>query len=645
MSAIAGIIRLDQQPVDRATLERMQTVLTSYGRDAQRSWCRNSAALVCTLLRTTPEDSLDRQPIVDTATGTVFLFDGRLDNREELAHSLGLPRPETLLMADSDLALQACLRWDIQALDRLLGVFALACWQPARRRLWLARDPLSYRPLYWHKGAGLFAFATMPKALFAIPGVPRALCEERLFDTICLLPVIGPESLFKDIYRVEPAHWLLLEDNKVVTRRYHSFDPEREIRLARDDDYVEAFREQLERSVECRLRSNGPIGSLLSSGYDSSTVTAIAARLLAARGKNLLAYTSVPRDGFDGPVPHGRHADEGPGARALAARFPNIEHILVRSDCGTPLDNLREITESVDRPPLNPCNMAWCDAIRRDAARRGARVLLTGIMGNMSISHAGVQYLPALVRKGALRTWWREVAALKRKNRGWRWRGLFALSFGPYVPAMLWSMIAKYRKWGLELTDYTAIHPDFLVRMQGQRRTRKSGWDLSYRPWRDGRLMRIAALNRLDIGDHYAADNTLGFDTRDPLNDLRLVEFCLSVPDGQYLRNGRTRWLLHRLMDAVLPPEILTAHTRGLQAADWYESSKNALPAMREELKLMMAHGGVGDYLDLEGLLRSLEGWPDSGFETAEIVHKYRLKLLRGLSVGTFIRYVENDNR
>ena len=645
MSAIAGIIRPDRQPVDRATVERMQAVLTPYGRDAQKSWRKDAAALLCTTLRTTPEDSLDNQPLMEPFTGTVFVFDGRLDNRDELAHSLGLPPSETILMADSALALRACLHWDVQAVDHMSGVFALACWQPARRRLWLARDPLGYRPLYWHKQADFFAFATMPKALFAVPGVPRAICEERLCDYICLLPTVGPESLFKDIYRVEPGHWLVFEDNRVVTRRYHHLDPEREIHLASDDEYLEAFRDHLERAVACRLRSNGPVGSLLSSGYDSSTVTAIAARLLGARGKSLLAYTSVPRDGFAGPVPKGAHADEGPGACALAARFPNIEHILIRTDCASPLDNLRENTENIDRPPLNPCNMAWVNGIRDDAARRGVRVLLTGAMGNMSISYTGDQYLPALIRKGEWFTWWREVRALRQRNRERRLHGLLALSFGPYLPAMLWIAIAKYRNRGLKLTDYTAIHPDFLARMEGLRRARTAGWDLSYRPWADGRRMRIAAINRLDIGDYYAADNTAGLDTRDPLNDLRLIEFCLSVPDRQYLHNGQTRRLLHRLMDDVLPPEILNSPTKGLQAADWYEVSKRALPGMREELKCMIVHGGVGDYLDLNGLLRSLEAWPDSGFETAGIIHAYRLKLLRGLSVGTFIRYVENNNR
>lgn len=591
MSAIAGIIRTDGRPVDPAALERMQTVLTPYGRDAQHHWRHGAAALVRTLLRTTPEDSLDRQPLFHTASGTALVFDGRLDNRDELAQALALGAAEAALMADSDLALRACLRWDTQAVDHLLGDFALACWQGPRRRLWLARDPLGVRPLFWHQQPGFLVFATMPKALFAIPGIPRALCEERLHDYLCLLPMVGPESFFKDIYRVEPGQILVLEGERVSTHRYHRFDPDREFHLPSDDDYLEAFREHLDRAVACRLRSSGPIASHLSSGFDSSTVTAVAARQLAERGERLLAYTAVPREGFDGPVPKGRHADEGPGARALAARFANIEHILIRPDGTSPIDHLQEDTETLDRGPLNPCNRVWSNTIQTDAARRGVKVLLTGAMGNMTISYTGEPYLAGLFGRGQWATWWREARALKRRHPERRWRGLLAQSLVPYLPPALWVALENYRGRTWKLTDYAAIHPDFMARMQSLERSKKLDWDLSYRPWANGRRMRIAVINRLDNGEYSAAANVAGLEMRDPTSDLRLIEFCLAMPDAQYLRDGQSRWLLHRLMGEVLPPEILHARTKGLQAADWFEAASRALPRIREDLAhLMMAH-------------------------------------------------------
>ncbi len=644
MTAIAGLIRLDGAPVDRATLERMQNQLTAYGRDAQHIWQHQSVGFLRTLLRITPEDSLDQQPLHHTASQTVLLFDGRLDNREELSRELGLTAHEVALMADSDLVLQACLRWDTAAVDHLLGDFALACWQPQRNRLWLARDPLGHRPLFWHRQPKFFAFATVPKALFAVPGVPRELCEERLHDFICLLPMVGPESFFKDVFRIEPGQLLILQDDQVTTHRYHRFDPEREIHLPSDDDYLEAFKEHLDRAVARQLRSSGPIASHLSSGFDSSTVTAVAARLLGEQGKGLLAYTAVPREGFDGPVGKGRHADEGPGASALAERFTNIEHILMRTAGTSPLDGLQTNTHSMDRAPLNPCNHVWGDAIQGDASRRGAKVLLTGQMGNMTISYTGEPYLPALLGRGQWAKWWQEAAAFKRLHPQRRWRGLLVQSIGPYLPPPLWIALNKFRDTGRKLTDYTAIHPEFMARMQSATRAQNTSWDLSYRPWANGRKMRIAVLTRQDNGEVSAAANALGLERRDPTSDLRLLEFCLSVPDHQYLRKGQTRWLLQRSMANVLPPEILLARTKGLQAADWYEGAEADLPQIRAELQRMKAHAGVSSYLDIDALLQSLDEWPDHGWANQSKIQSYRLKLLRGLAVGTFIRYVDQRN-
>ncbi len=644
MTAIAGLIRLDGGPVDGATIARMGSVLESCGPDSQKHWQGGGSALLRTLLRVTPEDALDRQPLVDPASRDVLVFDGRIDNRDELARELGIAAAEVVRMADSELVQRACLCWDVEAVDHLLGDFALAVWQPTRRRLWLARDPVGHRPLFWHRQPGFFAFATLPKALFAIPGVPRAICEERLADHLALLPHRGPESFFKDVFRIEPGTLLILDDGRPSVRRYHSFDDIAPLRLARDEDYVEALREQLDRAVGSRLRALGPIATQLSSGFDSATVTAVAARLLAARNQSLIAYTAVPREGFAGANERGRHGDEGPGAKALAARFPNIEHVLIRPDGRSIVAGIQDHLQRHDSSPRNPCNMTWADAINEDAARRGVKAILVGQRGNMTISYDGLPRLGALVGSGRWLEWRREMAAVHRVQKR-RWRGLLALSFGPFMPRPLWAFGQKLRGRGTDLGEYTAFHPEFAERAQPLERARSKGWDLSYRPWADGRQMRIAVLGRVDPGEHFAATNVMsGLELRDPLADIRLISFCLSVPDRQFLHEGQDRWLLRRLMQDVLPPEILQAHTKGLQAADWHETFASDLPRLREEMARLVAHGGVGRFLDLDRMTRELEAWPEQGFSKASVVRTYRLRMLRGLATGAFIRHIDDNN-
>lgn len=645
MSAIAGLIQLDASAIDRSSLQRMQTLLTPYGRDAQHSWHQQNAGLSRALLRITPEDSLDQQPLWRAANKFAMVFDGRIDNRDELCEKLGIDISQAALMADSELVYQACLRWDTETPKHLLGDFALACWEPQRQRLWLARDPLGMRPLYWHQQDSLLAFATMPKALFAIPGLTKAISEEQLHDYLCLIPMTGPKTLYKDVYRVEAGQLAVFENGQVNTQFYHRFDPDYELTLDSDQAYVDALREQLEQAVNRRLRSNGPIGAELSSGLDSSTVTATAAELLAKRNQSLTAFTAVPREGFDGPVIRGRHADESVGASALVKRFNNIEHTLIRTGDTTPLDQLQEVVELLDRPPFNICNMGWWIAIRKNAAQRGIKVLLTGSMGNFSISYEGYPYLAWLLRKGRWVTLYRVCKGLIQHQPSLKWRNLLRPCLAPLWPNFIWRLREAARGRILSLTKYSAISPAWSKQLGTQQRAKQAGVDTSFQPAWQGRQQRIQSINMMENGDYNALANTFGIEMRDPTADVRLIEFCLAIPESQYVGGGQFKWLLMRLMKDVLPPEILNVKTRGLQSADWHEQLDNAVPQIREELEKLKAHGSAGDYLDIESLEKSLDEWPShDALDSQEAELRYRTRMLRGLSVGRFVRYADEQN-
>ena len=645
MTAIAGIVRHDQGMVDRGTLERMLNVLAPYGLDAQHCRAMGGAGFVRTLLRSTPEDALDHQPCVDANSGWTLVFDGRIDNRNELAAALDIDSARLQDMADAELVLHAWSRWERASLPRLLGDFAISAWHARSRRLMLSRDYLGTRPLFWYQGDGFHAFASLPKALFAIPGVPRELSEEGLHDFLALVPMLDGKTLYRGIQRVMPGQCLIVEDGRTRSETWYTFDTKRELRLRRDDDYVEAFTERLEQAVARRLRAVGPIASELSSGFDSSTITAVAAAQLAGRGQSLLAYTSVPREGFADRTPAGTHADEWPGASAVAACYPNIEHIQVRSDGTSPMQGLDFSIEALDRPTLNPCNGVWVDRMRGLAAARGVRVMLNGGVGNMSISYDGRALLPALFGRGQWIRWQHEASALLRAHPGLRWRKMLVHSLAAWMPQALWSRWEASRGRGWNLADYSAINPAFVAQMDTAGRARRAGVDLTYRDVADGRSTRIRALQLIDIGEYSLGANLVGLDPRDPTADRELVEFCLAVPESQYLRDGKTRWLLRRAMAGRLPVEILDNRSRGLQAADWYESTEQELPRIREELERLQAHPSAGKYLDLPALKASIEAWPRSGWHSTGLERRYRLKLLRGLSAGAFVRYVENDNR
>src|SRR5579872_1687231 len=361
MTAIAGLWRLDGRPDAAERCARMLAALRMYGRDDVLAWSDGDVALGRALQRILPEDVFDRQPAPGPA-GVALVADARIDNRDELARALDLPGEQLRRLSDAALIQCAFERWDTDAFDRLYGVYACALWDARHRRLILARDPMSMRPLYYHQAADFFAFATMPKGLHALPEVPYGADDEKVAEFLALIPDWGSGTFFKGVEKVEAGTFVTVDAQGLRVSRHWS-PPRRTIELGSPDAYAEALREQLDGAVAASLRGVADVASQLSGGYDSAAVTATAARLLAPAAGRVHAFTAVPREGYPGASGPDRINDEGPLAAAVAALYPNIDHTLILSERRSPLANLDRNFLLYERPLLNLCNNVWSDAI------------------------------------------------------------------------------------------------------------------------------------------------------------------------------------------------------------------------------------------------------------------------------------------
>jgi asparagine synthase (glutamine-hydrolysing) len=645
MTAIAGLWQFDGRPDVVDGCARMLTAQEMYGPDACGDWSEGGVAVGRRLMRALPEDKFDRQPLVGSGGKYVLVADLRLDNREELAAALQIPNATARGLCDAAILLAAFERWDENCFDHLIGDYAFALWDKDRRRLLLARDPLGTQPLHYHRGNGFFAFASMPKGLHALPDVPYAPDEERIAEFLVLMPESGSRTFFEGIERVAPGHVVTVTAAGISARRH--WKPKRQtINLASADEYAEALRHHLDEAVRCRLRGAHDVGAHLSGGFDSAAVAATAARLMAPSGGRVFAFTAVPRAGYDGPVPRNRFVDEGPHAAATAAMYPNMEHVLVRSENRSPLDDLDRAFLLSDRPALNACNTGWLYGINDAARERKLSVLLTGQMGNMTISYNGLELLPELIRSGHWLRWWREARALVRPGQ-MRWRGVLAQTFGARIPASVWTWLNRVATGHAnEVSDYTALHPNRLAELNLPGRARERNLDLTYRPWKDGFAMRLWVLRRGDLANYRKA--TLGgwrIDTRDPTMDRRLIEFCLSVPTEQFLRDGLVKALPRRALADRLPKLVLDEKRKGYQAADWHEKLTVARARLAGEIDSLDECPSAARALDVARMRRLLENWPASGWERQDITLRYRYALLRGISAGHFLRRATGANR
>ena len=621
----------------------MLSAQEAYGPDAGAQWSKGDIALGRRLMRVLPEDVHDRQPLIGAGGRLILVADVRLDNRSELAESLGLRQASTL--SDAAILLAAYEKWEDTCLERLVGDYAFAVWDAEKRRLLLARDPLGWRPLHYHRGSGFFAFASMPKGLHALPEVPYAPDEDRAAEFLVLLPDISTRSFFLGIERILPAHAATMTSSSFTARRY--WNPTRRLLALRGpDEYAERARELLDEAVRCRLRGAQHVAATLSSGLDSSAVVSTAARLLAPTGGRITAFTGVPREGYDGPAPPGRIINEGPLAAATAAMYPNIEHVLIHAPNRSPLEDLDRIFLHSERPLLGICNLAWQDKITAAAQARNLRVLLGGAMGNLSLSYDAMPLLAELFRKGLWIRWWRTAQALVSK-RGWSWPHAFAETLGPWFPASAWIWLNKTRRNDdCNIFAYSAINPTRFKELDLPRRARDAGKDLADRPRKDGFEERLWCLARSDAGD--SIKGVLAnwrLDIREPLGDIRLLEFCLAVPMDQYLRDGAPRALARRTLADRVPRAVLESRSSGMDSADWHERLTAARGHVAEELDRLEACAPAARAIDLPRLRRLVQNWPAHGWEQPEISSAYRLALLRSISVGHFLRRASGGNQ
>jgi len=179
MSGISAILNLDGSPVSAAEVERMANVLRPYGPDRQRTLARGNAAFVFCLHQLTPEDLFEQQPLI-FANRFVMLFDGRIDNRQELSEILNIAASDLHLTPDSMIAMRLFNRWGEQAFERILGDFAIIVMDLQDRHLICARDQMGSRVLHYHLSATRFAVATNPETLFALSWVPRIYSKDKV---------------------------------------------------------------------------------------------------------------------------------------------------------------------------------------------------------------------------------------------------------------------------------------------------------------------------------------------------------------------------------------------------------------------------------------------------------------------------------
>lgn len=596
--------------------------LSRYGHHPPRIRTLGEASFALSLFDLTPEDREDRQPI---SNGYLLVADIRIDNREDLLAAL--PGGTSIRgAADSTILAGAIDRWGLCALDRVIGDFAVAIYQSGPRQLHLARSPAGQRPLFFREKDGVVAFASMPSALLALGRAD--------FDLDALTMILGDlepdaeSSGLAGIRRVPPGTILSFGPSRQRRSIWPASSPQ-ELRTL--EQHVAGYRDLLDRAVRSRLRRvSGPAATHLSSGYDSNAVAATAARI-EGEACPLVAFTSAPAPGFAGPMPRNRIADESPLA-ALTARRYGMDHQVIRNP-GSWVEGLRSQARDYQNPSRNIVNSAWLRSIEQAAAARGATILLSGDLGNLTLNTGGLWALGDVVRDRGIGSWWREARAAARSGDV-RWRGILFNSFGRYLPLSVFHLILDR---GLGVRDRGAA--SFLNRDRLD--TLRAGANRYDRRLQlDPADYRRQVLEAMDYGTtRKGALAESGIDVRDPTSDRRVMDFSLALPPEMMFADGVSRPLARAALADRVPAEILQSKVRGTQAADWCEVNHPA--AIRAAVEEIAASPTVRALIDIPALIEAVDRWPRSDLGQFEIYDRYAGYLPATIATGMFILEME----
>ena len=558
MSGICGILSLDGSVPTLAQIAAMTAPLERRGPEGTHHLLAGPVALGHTLLATTPEALIEVLPFTDIATGCAITGDIRLDNRDEIFLSFGLA-PGEATIGDGELVLRSYLEWGDDCVDHLLGDFAFVIWDPRSARLFGARDHTGMRQLiYYHQPDRLFAIATEPRAVLAHPHIRSVLNETRVADFLLGLEGADFEStFFSGVLRLPPAHTLTMGSDGLHIQRYWTLRPPPPLKLGSDDEYTDAFLKVFTEAVRCRLRSAGPVGSMLSGGIDSGSVVAVASSHLKEAGlPPLKTFSAIGLD------------PETCRETSTILQIIGLPHLDATVFSPSIFERNGEailaFAEQVDDP--FDAHMIMISTVYNSAREAGISVVLDGLNGDVTLTSE--TYHPRLLRRGSWRKAWREALGDEAFfGSGWtRWHSLKASLIRAFVP----NWFRWFWRWLPPRRSVASLEQSFARRVHAIRRLDRY-WRLNNtlgRNFAEDRCHTLLSSNPV-VGreryDRVAACSAI--ECRDPFMDIRVIELSLRLPSHLLHGDGWRKLILRRAMHGLLPQNFIWR--RGKEHVGW----------------------------------------------------------------------------
>jgi len=599
MCGIAGVLNYKNKDLAVDLVDRMLTRIHHRGPDENGIYISNNAVLGNVRLSIIDIAS-GQQPMGDPSERYWIVFNGEIFNYIELKKNLEKKGVKFETNCDTEVFLQAYIFYGVDCLEKFNGQFAVAIWDSHEKELFLARDRMGIRPLFYCKKDRFFIFGSEIKAILESKEITPVISPFSLSQVFTFWTTLPPCTAFKDVFELPPGHYMKIKENTVNIKQYYSFDfpsPENHVYKSLSEA-IESFDELLKDSLRLRLRADVKVAAYLSGGIDSSATTAYIKEI----EPDVLHTFSI---GFSES-----EFDESPFQKEAASYF-NTEHHSITCSSRDIADLFPTVVWHAETPltRTGPAPMFLLSKLVRD---NNIKVVITGEGADEMMAGYNI------FKEAEIRRFW-------AKEPDSRLRPLLLKKLYPYIPGISGGnslMLKLFFGFKLQNTgnpfyshllrwnnakhikkhfssDYQHILGDYdpvdslsrsiplkaLMRME----------DLSKAQWLESKLFLPGYLLSSQ-GDRMSMANSV--EGRYPFLDYRIVEFCNSLPPKFKLNGLNEKFILKKLITGKIPESILNRPKQAYRAPIRNAFFGNANPAYVEELTSK-------DFIDKAGIFSS----------------------------------------
>lgn len=548
MCGICGYI--SRTPITQAQLGAMNESLAHRGPDDKGLWTDRAdgwyIGLAQRRLAVQDLSSHGHQPMVSADGSDIIVYNGEIYNFQALRRTLEARGYSYRSNGDTEVLLTAWQEWGENCLDQLEGMFVFAVYNRPTGRLFLARDRVGKKPLYYYADAGTLIFASELKAIRLHPAFHAELRVELISRYLCNLYIESPNTIYQNTCKLEPGCCMTWTDGVLQTRRYYSYLEQFALGAQQPVQHFNQAKDELSAligdSVAKRMIANVPVGVFLSGGIDSTIVAGTAARIVP---KPIRSFTI----GF-----HAKERDEADRARAIAAHI-GTEHVELYVEESTLLDLVDDIPRWFDEPHADASQIPTMLVSR--LARQDVTVALSGDGGDEFF--CGYNLYDWVLRAQRLDG----IAGIA--DRMMRLPGIRPLR--RKLPATAQALIAN-RRADTKVQLFTDVRESF-VRDMLQVPVTSAKFplerDIHTPNWQERRML-------LDICT-YLPDDVLvktdrasmkySLEVRCPLLDPAIAEYSFRLPHAFKYHGGEKKYILKQVAYDLVPPKLLDMPKRG----------------------------------------------------------------------------------